>query len=193
MPSALTGSFAGQKKLRQSFPSELGAFSFSTALGWMAIAWRGEKIVATRLPEHDQHALLASLRDRAREEELEWSECPPSFVKDLASLMVRHAAGERVLYNPSHLDFQSASPFFRRVYEACFAIPSGERATYGELAALAGSPLAFRAVGQAMAKNPWPLVVPCHRVLGGKDALVGFSAHGGLAAKQRLLQLEAHA
>jgi methylated-DNA-[protein]-cysteine S-methyltransferase len=85
---------------------------------------------------------------------------------------------------------ETVSPFFRKVYACANRIPSGSVRTYGELARQAGSPLASRAVGQAMARNPFPLLVPCHRVIGGNRKLVGFSAPGGLHTKARLLELE---
>ncbi len=88
------------------------------------------------------------------------------------------------------LDLTWARPFTRAVLKACRLIPSGETRTYGQLAQTAGHPLAARAVGGAMAKNPLPLLIPCHRVLGAAGRLTGFSAPGGLEMKQRMLNLE---
>ena len=82
------------------------------------------------------------------------------------------------------------TPFQQRVLDCCRQIPYGRTKTYAELAIAAGSPGAARAVGRAMATNPIPLVIPCHRVLGSGGDLCGFSAVGGLDAKRRLLALE---
>lgn len=88
------------------------------------------------------------------------------------------------------LDCDGVPEFDRRVYALARAVRPGATTTYGALAALAGDAGAARAVGLAMARNPFPIVVPCHRVLGASGALVGFSAHGGLDTKRRLLAIE---
>lgn len=165
------------------------AFRFETSLGAMAIAWQGEKVIATRLPDSSDEALMESLR-LCCGQEISWRSDAPAFVTSLAQQIQTHLSGSPQRFPLSVLDLGSTSPFFRKVYERTHAIPSGEVRTYGELAREAGSPAASRAVGQAMARNRFPLVVPCHRVLGGKQALVGFSAPGGLSTKTRLLNLE---
>jgi methylated-DNA-[protein]-cysteine S-methyltransferase len=164
------------------------AYRFATPLGTMAIAWSGPKVIATRLPDQSDEALLDSLRNHCGE--ISWREDAPGFVLELASLIQEHLSGNPQKFPLHVLDLESTSPFFRKVYERTHAIPSGKQRTYGELAREAGSPGASRAVGQAMARNPFPLVIPCHRVLGGKQALVGFSAPGGLTTKSRLLEME---
>ncbi len=88
------------------------------------------------------------------------------------------------------LDWSPISPFHQRVLRRCAAIPSGLTMSYAELARCAGSPLAARAVGSAMARNPWPLIVPCHRVLGASGRLTGYSGAGGIDTKRRLLDWE---
>jgi methylated-DNA-[protein]-cysteine S-methyltransferase len=92
--------------------------------------------------------------------------------------------------NTVRLDLGWARPFTLAVLQACRHIPSGETRTYGQLARAAGHPQAARAVGGVMAKNPLPLLIPCHRVLGATGRLTGFSAPGGLEMKQRMLDLE---
>jgi methylated-DNA-[protein]-cysteine S-methyltransferase len=89
------------------------------------------------------------------------------------------------------LDMSGVPPFHRRVYQLIRTIPPGETMSYGEVATLLGSPGAARAVGQALRRNPFALVVPCHRVVAAGGRLGGFSANGGLATKVRLLALEA--
>lgn len=93
-------------------------------------------------------------------------------------------------WNLGDLDWRGVSPFHRQVLEACYRIAKGEVLTYGELAAQVGSPLAARAVGSAMAKNRWPLLIPCHRVVGSTGKLTGYSGLGGIETKRRLLKLE---
>ena len=88
------------------------------------------------------------------------------------------------------LDTSGLSPFQIRVLQGCAGIPSGTCWTYGQLAANAGSPKAARAVGMVMATNRWPIVVPCHRVVGANGKLVGYSGSGGLSTKRQLLELE---
>lgn len=177
-----------------SDPDELRAFCFPTALGPMAVAWALGRVQRTHLPDADEAALLASVRKAWRRPNLQWSpeSSAPDFARSLAAQMQRHAAGTFEPYAVEFLNLAACPPFFRRVYESAHAIPPGQTRTYKELALAAGSPLASRAVGQAMARNPFPLVIPCHRVLGTGHA-GGFSAPGGLATKDRLLQLESHA
>jgi methylated-DNA-[protein]-cysteine S-methyltransferase len=102
----------------------------------------------------------------------------------------RYAEGEPVDLHDVPVAVDHLSAFQRRVVKACRAIPAGERRTYGQLAAAAGSPGAARAVGQVMATNRVPLVVPCHRVVASGGGLGGFSAPQGLTMKRRLLSLE---
>jgi methylated-DNA-[protein]-cysteine S-methyltransferase len=88
------------------------------------------------------------------------------------------------------LDREKVPPFARRVYEIARAIPPGATLTYGEIAARVGEPGAAREVGQAMGKNPFPIVVPCHRVLAAGGRIGGFSANGGIHTKRRMLAIE---
>lgn len=80
--------------------------------------------------------------------------------------------------------------FYQKAWKVCAAIPEGEVRSYGWIARRLGRPGAARAVGQAMAKNPFAPTVPCHRVVGSDGRLTGFSAPGGVAAKRRLLERE---
>ena len=81
-------------------------------------------------------------------------------------------------------------PFYQKVWRACTQIPQGEVRTYGWIAKQIGSPRAARAVGQALAKNPFAPQVPCHRVIGSSGAMTGFSGVGGVASKRRMLTRE---
>ena len=98
-------------------------------------------------------------------------------------------AGDFTALDAIPLDFAGAPPFHAAAWTACRQIPPGETRSYRWLAAAAGSPQASRAAGQAMARNPWPLVVPCHRVIGSAGKLHGYGA-GGLTVKASLLEME---
>ncbi|NLX99383.1 MAG: methylated-DNA--[protein]-cysteine S-methyltransferase [Rhodopirellula sp.] len=102
-----------------------------------------------------------------------------------------YASGHRDDFRDVRVDLGRQTEFRKRVYRFCRTIPYGETLTYGELATLAGSPGAARAVGRAMAANQVPLIVPCHRVKPSSGGLGGFSSPGGVIMKRRLLDLEA--
>ena len=85
---------------------------------------------------------------------------------------------------------QEYPPFCRKVWLACASIPKGQVRTYGWVARRIGRPKAARAVGQALAKNPFAPLVPCHRVVGADGSMTGFSGPGGVSAKKRLLLKE---
>jgi len=109
---------------------------------------------------------------------------------DVAALVIKLQAyfeGEEVDLNEP-LDGTIGTEFQRRVWAITRAIPRGQTRTYGQIARQAGSPGAARAVGQSMARNPWPIVVPCHRVLGSDGSLTGFG--GGVDMKRRMLEME---
>ncbi len=116
------------------------------------------------------------------------SDC--DLLPQLAGQVRAYFAGQAAAFR-TDLALDHCTTFQRFVLQACRQIPAGESITYGQLAAIAGSPRAARAVGQVMAANAIPLVVPCHRVVGSDGAMVGFSASDGIAAKQRLLDHEA--
>lgn len=168
----------------------LAAASFPTPIGNMALAWQGEKILAVFLPEESEAELLALVRRRLKHESLAFSPALPAFAGHLAAQIRAHLRGEAQEFDFSHIEMPGSGPFMRAVYECTRGIPSGTVLTYAEMAKKAGSPKAFRAVGQAMAKNPFPIVIPCHRVVGSSRGAGGFSAHGGLQTKERILRIE---
>lgn len=109
----------------------------------------------------------------------------------LHAALARLAAGGPADFPPLPLDWDALTPFARLALLTLLArVPQGATVTYGELARLAGRPGAARAVGRAMAGNPWPLVVPCHRVLGAGGQLTGYTNPHGLALKELLLRME---
>lgn len=106
-----------------------------------------------------------------------------------AQLLQRYFAGDRVPFC-LELDMEGFTPFQKRVYECVAAIPYGQVKTYAQVAAEIGCKGAARGVGTAMARNPLPIVIPCHRVVGTSGAMTGYSAAGGIASKMILLNLE---
>ena len=108
----------------------------------------------------------------------------------LTKALARYVAGQDPRWPDLALDLDRMTPFRKKVMEILRAIPAGKTATYGEMAAMAGSPGAARAVGRVMATNPWTLIYPCHRVVGSGGAMTGFSAEGGVDLKRLLLELE---
>lgn len=109
----------------------------------------------------------------------------------MSAVLKEYVAGKRVSWPELPLDLRSLPPFTSKVLTILKSTVSpGKTMTYGQLANLAGNPRAARAVGRALAKNPWPLVVPCHRIVAQGGGLCGFSAEGGTELKQWLLELE---
>lgn len=108
----------------------------------------------------------------------------------LVALLQRYFQGEPVCFAKVSLDWSQVSPFQRRVLRACRKIPYGTTTTYQQLAAQIGQPSAARAVAQALARNPWAIIIPCHRVVCKDGTLSGYSAPGGIALKARLLNIE---
>jgi methylated-DNA-[protein]-cysteine S-methyltransferase len=176
-----------------------GCQLFDAAIGWCAIAWGEQGVVGVQLPERTPAATLARLRRRlpaalptALPKALPKAEerPPPPEVSTTIDAIVRLLAGEHVDLGHVVLDMRGVPAFHRRVYEVAREIPAGSTMTYGEVAAHVGEPGAARAVGQALGRNPFPIVVPCHRVLaaGGKPG--GFSGGDGVATKLRMLTIE---
>ncbi|MGY8769586.1 MAG: methylated-DNA--[protein]-cysteine S-methyltransferase [Pirellulales bacterium] len=110
--------------------------------------------------------------------------------RNVVELVTDYCAGHFVDFRDVDIDLDNHTPFQRKVINACRKIPFGKTKSYGELASKAGSPFAARAVGSTMAKNIFPLIVPCHRVVGSSGKLHGFSAPDGLNMKARLLKME---
>ena len=161
---------------------------FATPLGQCAIAWNVRGISAVQLPE----ASLAASRAR-----LEYrfpgalARTAPPHIRRAITAIVKLLNGKASDLARLSLDYSGVSEFTRSVCEASRAIPAGATRTYGELAAQLGKPGAARAVGGVMARNRFPIIVPCHRVLAAGGRPGGFSAHGGLNTKMRMLRIEA--
>jgi methylated-DNA-[protein]-cysteine S-methyltransferase len=162
-----------------------GFARFPTAIGECAVAWNRRGIAALRLPDADaRHDWAARQFPTASET------TPPDAVRRAVDAIARLLDGHPVDLSHVVVDLDDVPAFHRRVYEAARAIRPGETCSYGELAARIGSPGAARAVGQALGRNPVPVIVPCHRVLAADGRIGGFSAPGGAATKRRLLAIE---
>lgn len=163
---------------------------FPTPLGFCGIAWSDLALTGVQLPEADAAATCRRMARRFPEVS---EDRPPPFVLEaiaaITALLEGHPSEPRDL-RQLPLDMTGVPPFHQRVYELTRCIQPGETLTYGELAQRLGEPGAARAVGQALGANPFAPVVPCHRVLGAQTGTGGFSAHGGLQTKLKLLEIE---
>ena len=157
--------------------------SCQTAWGWVGMASSPGGLLALTLPEPTQERAVKPLLERWGKEQL----YNGPRLDGLKTKLQQYFDGQRVLFDDP-LDLRGATAFQRRVWSAVRDIPYGETRSYGQIARQAGSPGAARAVGQAMAANPLPIVVPCHRVIGSGGNLCGFG--GGLDLKRRLLEME---
>jgi O-6-methylguanine DNA methyltransferase len=158
--------------------------TFTTEWGWSAIVAGSGGLQATFLPHRTKAALEADVARR-------YPQAKPSarLLPELVRTIQAYFAGEPVRFNV-RLDLTGLGDFRRRVFAACRKIPRGKTATYADLARAAGSPKAARAVGSAMANNPLPLIVPCHRVVRSDGSIGGFSAPQGERLKRRLIRIE---
>ncbi len=157
---------------------------FETCWGYSALAASDRGIVATFLPQQSRRRAETLVSRQFPE-----SEHSPALLSDVVRVIRTYFEGQSVRFNV-RLDLEGVTEFRRRVLEACRRIPRGLTATYADLARVAGSPGAARAAGSAMANNPLPLIVPCHRVVRSDGTLGGFSSSEGVRLKQRLLELE---
>jgi methylated-DNA-[protein]-cysteine S-methyltransferase len=171
-------------------PAFAGAIAyafFDTPLGRCAVAWGPRGIVALHLPETRESAARARVLRRFPEAT---EGVPTPDVRQVQAAVVALLRGETDDLSAIPLDMTGVPDFHARVYEAARAIPPGGTSSYGEVAAKAGSPGAARAVGQALGRNPFAIIVPCHRVLAAGGKVGGFSAQGGPTTKIKLLSIE---
>lgn len=164
-----------------------GLTLFDTSIGQCAIAWGEHGIVAVQLPE----ATVVRTRARLLRRCPDAGEAPPPppvlrAVEGIVSLL----RGDASDLSAVALDMDGVPGFDRRVYEVARTIAPGATLSYGEIAARLGEPGSAREVGQALGRNPFPIIVPCHRVLAAGGKAGGFSANGGVTTKLRLLTIE---
>jgi len=160
---------------------------FETAIGWAGLAWGEHGLVGVHLPEREPGIARRSLLRRfADAVEAGPTEDLAPVVEAIRALM----RGEKADLTGAPLDLARVPAFNAKVYEIARRIPPGETLTYGEIAVRLGDKLLARDVGAALGQNPWPIVVPCHRVTAAGGKLGGFSARGGARTKLRLLAIE---
>jgi methylated-DNA-[protein]-cysteine S-methyltransferase len=160
---------------------------FDTGIGRCGIAWGPRGVAGVQLPERNDREtgerLLRKCPD-AREAS------PPPDVKRVIDDIVALLQGGAIDLSGVVLDMSRVGEFERRVYDVARTIQPGATLSYGEIATRLGDRGLARDVGQAMGRNPFPIVVPCHRVLAAGGKAGGFSANGGLTTKLRMLTIE---
>jgi methylated-DNA-[protein]-cysteine S-methyltransferase len=160
---------------------------FETAIGWAGLAWADRGLVGVHLPERDAESTRRGLLRRLPEA----VEAPaPDELAPVIEAIRALMRGEKADLTAVPLDLGRVPAFNAKVYEIARAIPPGETLTYGAIAARLGDKLLARDVGAALGQNPWPIIVPCHRVTAAGGKLGGFSARGGARTKLRLLAIE---
>lgn len=160
---------------------------FDTALGRYAIAWSARGVAAVSFPEADEEKTKARLLKRAPGAA---EAVPPEDIRRLIDDIAALLEGEKRDLSYARLDMAGVGEFEQGVYRHTRAIAPGETKTYGDIAHALGDTALSQRVGQALARNPFPVVVPCHRVVGADGRMVGFSAPGGAEAKRKLLKIE---
>ncbi len=161
---------------------------FVTPLGWFGLRGTGDRVSGLTIGHRSRAGVRATVPGEpsgALSEE-DWN---PRLRRRLED----YARGLRIDFSDVSIDDEAFTAFRKRVVGAARKIAYGTTATYGELAARAGSPRAARAVGAVMASNPIPIIIPCHRVVGCGNSLGGFSAPQGIELKRRMLEMEAAA
>jgi len=169
--------------------ADSGTHVFASELGWMAVAWSGDCLTRFTFGHPSAAAAIASL-----EVDDEWTtseaKAAPKWIAGLAERLQSYAAGNDECFDNVSVDLTHLSAFQNRVVRACRRIGRGKVRSYGDLAAASGAPGAARAVGNVMAQNRYPIIVPCHRVVGSAGSLGGFSARDGINMKRRMLEME---
>ena len=160
---------------------------FQTAIGYCGIVWSGRGIAGVRIAEKSEQSArnrIASRYPGVREVS------PPPDVQRVVADIVALLNGEAKDLSSVALDFDGVPDFNRRVYDVARTIRPGETLSYGEIAARLGDRSLARDVAQALSENPFPIIVPCHRVLAAGGKMGGFSAPGGVRTKLRMLSIE---
>jgi len=161
---------------------------FETAMGFCAIAWSDAGVARFQLPTQTAEAAERLMRRRAFGAE---PGAPPEGVVDVIEAAKRYFDGEETDFSQVQLDLAGQDAFFAQIYDALRRVGWGRTTTYGALAKEVGAGReAARDVGEAMARNPTPLIIPCHRVLAAGGKIGGFSAPGGSKTKTRMLEME---
>ncbi len=160
---------------------------FDTAIGWAGIAWGDNGLIGAHLPDSDSAIARASLLRRfsdVAEDE------PPPEVASVIDQIRALLRGEKPMLLEARLDLSRVPEFNAKVYAITRQIPPGETMTYGAIALKVGDRHLAQQIGGVLGRNPWPIIVPCHRVTAAGGKLGGFTARGGVATKLKLLAIE---
>src|SRR5436190_5222014 len=160
---------------------------FETAIGTCAVVWGEHGVRGVHLPGGNPARTRTSVAHRFP---AATPATPPSAIQRAIDAIVALLRGEKRDLRDIVLDFDGVPDFHRRVYELARTIGPGATLTYGDIALRLGRPGTARAVGWALGHNPYPIIVPCHRVLAANGRMGGFSAPGGVATKRRMLEIE---
>jgi len=160
---------------------------FETALGPCGIVWTSRGIAGVDLPAGSEEKTRARLLKRFPEAQ---EATPSAVIQKIIDEVVALVAGEKIDFSHVVLDHAPLPDFSKRVYEIVRTIPIGHTLTYGDIAKKLGDVSLAREVGQAMGKNPTPIIMPCHRVVAASGKTGGFSAPGGVDTKMKLLSIE---
>jgi methylated-DNA-[protein]-cysteine S-methyltransferase len=160
---------------------------FDTAIGPCGLVWGEHGILGVQLPERNEAATRARLlrRHPAAQET-----APSGDIRVARDAMIALLSGENRDLSEIALDTRDLPPLHARVYEIARTIAPGATLTYGDIAIGLGDRTLAQAVGQALGKNPYPIIVPCHRVLASGGKIGGFSAPTGIALKRKILAIE---
>jgi methylated-DNA-[protein]-cysteine S-methyltransferase len=162
---------------------------FPTAFGTCGLAWNEAGLTGFQLPERTEALTQKRLAWKGGTKPFEGA--PPARVQQIIARVQQHFEGKLQDFSDATIDWSRVSGFQEAVYRQTQTIKPGFKSTYGQIAdALALGPEGPREVGVALATNPWPLLVPCHRVVSVDGKMTGFSAAGGVRTKTRLLALE---
>jgi methylated-DNA-[protein]-cysteine S-methyltransferase len=167
--------------------TELGFALLDTPIDCCGIVWNGRGIAGVQLPETDRRAARNRILRRFP------GACeavPPADVQRVVDDIAALLNGEPRDLGYAKIDTAALPDFHRRVYDVARTIPAGATLSYGEIAERLGDRLLAREVGEALGQNPFPIIVPCHRVLAAGGKMGGFSARGGVRTKLRLLSIE---
>jgi methylated-DNA-[protein]-cysteine S-methyltransferase len=167
--------------------TELGFALFDTPIDCCGIVWNGRGIAGVQLPETDRRAVRNRI---VRRFPGACEAVPPADVQRVVYDIVALLNGEPRDLDYAKIDTAALPDFHRRVYDVARTIPAGATLSYGEIAERLGDRLLAREVGEALGQNPFPIIVPCHRVLAAGGKMGGFSARGGVRTKLRLLSIE---
>lgn len=160
---------------------------FDSAIGRCGVAWNALGIIAVQLPQQNEQQTLKRIMQSCGEID---DAPPPASVQHAIDAMIDLLTGAKRDLTDVALDLDGVPDFNRNVYEIARTIPPGQTLTYGDIAKKLGGVDLSRDVGQALGRNPCPIVVPCHRVLAAGDKPGGFSANGGVVTKLKLLEIE---